>query len=288
MIELAAAARPGRSLISLARPHLAELTRLTGEAAGHLHPRRHATCSTSTSSPPTASCRCATGPATASRCTPCRPARWCSPTTREPLERVLRQARCSVHAAHHRRRSATAASGWQLVRRDGYAWALEEFADGLNSVAAAVRNADGRVVAALHVYGPASRFPGDRDAARAGRARASPPPTRSASTDPRISRRSRHARGSLRLHHRRRRLGRLGAGQPAQRRPGEPGAGARGRPPRLQVGRLHPHAGRADVPDRQPLLRLEVRERTRAVHERPAGVPRPRQGAGRLAAASTA
>lgn len=30
MIELAAAARPGRSLISLARPHLAELTRPHG------------------------------------------------------------------------------------------------------------------------------------------------------------------------------------------------------------------------------------------------------------------
>jgi len=34
MIELAAAARPGRSLVSLVRPHLAELSRLTGEAAG--------------------------------------------------------------------------------------------------------------------------------------------------------------------------------------------------------------------------------------------------------------
>ena len=34
MIELAAAARPGRSLISLARPHLVELARVTGEAAG--------------------------------------------------------------------------------------------------------------------------------------------------------------------------------------------------------------------------------------------------------------
>ena len=55
-----------------------------------------------------------------------------------------------------------------LVRRDGYAWALEEFAVGMNSVAAAVRNGEGKVIAALHVYGPASRFPGDRDRTELG------------------------------------------------------------------------------------------------------------------------
>ena len=38
---------------------------------------------------------------------------------------------------------------------------------------------------------------------------------------------------------------------------------------RLPVGRVHPHAGRPHVPDRQPLLRLEVRVRARAAHERP-------------------
>ena len=34
MIELAAAAQPGRSLVSIARPHLVELSRRTGEAVG--------------------------------------------------------------------------------------------------------------------------------------------------------------------------------------------------------------------------------------------------------------
>ncbi len=52
--------------------------------------------------------------------------------------------------------------------------------------------------------------------------------------------------------------------------------------PGLPLGRVHPHAGGADVPDRQPLLRLEVRVGTGAVHERPAGVPRQGQGARRL------
>jgi DNA-binding IclR family transcriptional regulator len=49
------------------------------------------------------------------------------------------------------------------VRRDGYAWAIEEFAPGLSSVAAGIRDRSGVLVAALHVYGPAYRFPGERD-----------------------------------------------------------------------------------------------------------------------------
>ena len=48
------------------------------------------------------------------------------------------------------------------------------------------------------------------------------------------------------------------------------------------MGRLHPHARRAVVPDRQPLLRLEVRVRARAAHGRPPHLPRARQGARRI------
>ena len=44
------------------------------------------------------------------------------------------------------------------VRTRGYAQALEEFEDGLNAVAAPVRQADGRVIAALGVSGPAFRM----------------------------------------------------------------------------------------------------------------------------------
>jgi IclR family pca regulon transcriptional regulator len=45
------------------------------------------------------------------------------------------------------------------VRRSGYAWGLEEFAEGINSVAAPLRDAQGHAVAAIHVHGPAYRFP---------------------------------------------------------------------------------------------------------------------------------
>ena len=62
------------------------------------------------------------------------------------------------------------------------------------------------------------------------------------------------------------------ARQPAQRRPREPRPRARGRAARLPVGRLHPHARRRWAsPIGNRLLRLEVRVRARAAHERTAG-----------------
>ena len=45
------------------------------------------------------------------------------------------------------------------VRAAGYAWGLEEFAEGIDSVAAPVRDARGKPIAAIHVHGPAYRFP---------------------------------------------------------------------------------------------------------------------------------
>ena len=44
------------------------------------------------------------------------------------------------------------------VRTRGYAQAVEEFEEGLNAVAAPVRQADGRVIASLGVSGPAFRM----------------------------------------------------------------------------------------------------------------------------------
>ncbi len=45
------------------------------------------------------------------------------------------------------------------VRRQGYAWALEEFDPGISSVAAPIADASGEVIAAVHVHGPSYRFP---------------------------------------------------------------------------------------------------------------------------------
>jgi IclR family acetate operon transcriptional repressor len=53
------------------------------------------------------------------------------------------------------------------VRRSGYAWGLEEFAEGINSIAAPVRDVRGNAVAAIHAHGPAYRFPARGDEERA-------------------------------------------------------------------------------------------------------------------------
>ncbi len=54
------------------------------------------------------------------------------------------------------------------IRADGFAWTVEEFADGINSVAAPIRDVGGTVIAALHVHGPSYRLrPSNRRATRA-------------------------------------------------------------------------------------------------------------------------
>jgi DNA-binding IclR family transcriptional regulator len=45
------------------------------------------------------------------------------------------------------------------VQLDGFAWVREEFAEGLNSVAAPVAGDGGEIVAAVHLHGPSYRFP---------------------------------------------------------------------------------------------------------------------------------
>ncbi len=45
------------------------------------------------------------------------------------------------------------------VRKAGHAWGREEFAEGINSVGAAIVDGTGRVLGAIHVHGPSYRFP---------------------------------------------------------------------------------------------------------------------------------
>lgn len=47
----------------------------------------------------------------------------------------------------------------QIIADQGHEWVYEEFAVGLNSVAAPIRDESGKVIAALHMHGPSYRFP---------------------------------------------------------------------------------------------------------------------------------
>ena len=52
------------------------------------------------------------------------------------------------------------------VREHGYAWGLEEFSEGINSVAAPIRDGRRNAVGAIHLHGPAYRFPEPGDEER--------------------------------------------------------------------------------------------------------------------------
>jgi DNA-binding IclR family transcriptional regulator len=56
------------------------------------------------------------------------------------------------------------------IRERGYVWVYEEFVEGINSVASPVLERNGLITAALHVHGPAYRFPGEDDPDRIGTA----------------------------------------------------------------------------------------------------------------------
>ncbi len=49
----------------------------------------------------------------------------------------------------------------EQARADGYIWTEEEFAEGINSVAAPLFGSGGVVVGSIHAHGPSYRFPDD-------------------------------------------------------------------------------------------------------------------------------
>ncbi len=49
------------------------------------------------------------------------------------------------------------------VHEKRHAWGIEEFAEGISSVASPIYDRDSRILGAIHVHGPSYRFPGDVD-----------------------------------------------------------------------------------------------------------------------------
>jgi DNA-binding IclR family transcriptional regulator len=159
LADLASAAQPGRSLVAIARPHLTQLTEALGEATGlsvldghdvlyvdqvdsdrpvqvrdWTGERLAANLVSSgfvllAGAPPAVLDAFLAGPLPRS-------------TTRTMVDPVLLRQRVDD------------------VRRRGSEWVYEEYVEGINSVAAPVRDAGDRVVAAIHAHGPSYRFPG--------------------------------------------------------------------------------------------------------------------------------
>jgi DNA-binding IclR family transcriptional regulator len=167
MVEITAAVLPGRSLIAAVRPHLHSLVKATGEAAGLSVPDGFDVLYLDqVDSDNQIQVRDWTGERLRAHTVSSGQvllAFGAIDTKRylaQPLERLASGTLTDAAAIHSRLRDVAA---------KGYAWAFEEFLDGLNSVAAPIRDRKGRVVAAIHAHGPAYRFPGSSDAEEVGR-----------------------------------------------------------------------------------------------------------------------
>ncbi len=160
---LAAGLSSTAGLVAVARPHLVELASATGEAAGlsvpdgalvHYIDQVDTTHQvqvrdwTGTRAPMHA---VSSGQVFLAHAAPSVVERLLA----APLERFTEATLTTEPALRRRLRE---------VLLDGHAWVHDEFAEGLVSVAAPVTGPDGEVVAAVHVHGPAYRFPAPESA----------------------------------------------------------------------------------------------------------------------------
>ncbi|HSF61293.1 MAG TPA: IclR family transcriptional regulator [Gaiellaceae bacterium] len=155
---LSSAASPERILIAVARPHLAELVAELGEDAGlGLPDGNEILYVDQVESDNPVQVRDWTGTRAPMHAVPSGLvllAEWPEDALDAYLggELVALTRRTTTDPPRLRKRLAE-------VRKAGYAWGLEEFAEGIDSVAAPVRDARGKAIAAIHVHGPSYRFP---------------------------------------------------------------------------------------------------------------------------------
>lgn len=158
LLDIAGAAQPGRNLVATARPHLLELTERTGETAGisvpdgrNMYYLDHADAEAEIQ------VRDWTGEHCPIHAVPSGlvvmaywPEKKVDALLRSDLARTTSWTVTDPDEIRAR---------LEQIRSLGYAWGYEEFAEGINSVAAPIFESDGTVEAAVHVHGPAYRFP---------------------------------------------------------------------------------------------------------------------------------
>lgn len=158
IVSLAGVASPTANLVSIVRPHLRLLAEMTGEDAGLAVPDGHrAHYIDQVSSDNDIQVRDWTGARIAMHATPSGQvilATWPEDRLNRFLERPLTAFTAATITDPTELRKRLDA-----IRGEGVAWGYEEFTEGLNSVAAPLTDPRGRLVGAIHVHGPAYRFP---------------------------------------------------------------------------------------------------------------------------------
>jgi DNA-binding IclR family transcriptional regulator len=165
MVTLAAGVVPTRNLVTLARPTLVELASAVGEAAGlsvadgfavHYVDQVDTTHQVQI--------RDWTGTRVPMHAVSSGQV-FLAHMNEAAIERYLAMPRVAF-TDRTLTDSAALRDRLRQVQLDGHAWVREEFAEGLNSVAAPIADAMGDVSAAVHVHGPSYRFPADGDEER--------------------------------------------------------------------------------------------------------------------------
>lgn len=159
MHDLASAAQPSRRLIDLARPHLSELVVATNEAAGlSVLEDDLVLYLDQVNAQSDVQVRDWTGDRL--------PPHLVSSglvllafSGNTAIERYLARP-LAAHTKRSMTDKAQLRERLERVRHDGFDWVIDEFSDGVSSVAAPIRDARGQAIAAVHLHGPTYRFPG--------------------------------------------------------------------------------------------------------------------------------
>lgn len=167
LLELAQSTSPDRSLIATARPFLNELTDITGEASGvSILEGGEVRYLDSVGTDEEVQIRDWTGEAVPFHVVPSGFV-LVAGLSNQGLTEVLATPR-----KPNTERSLTQVIDIERrideVRRHGFVWGYGEFDDGINSVAAPIIDQRGTTMAALHVHGPAYRFPEPGEAGDVG------------------------------------------------------------------------------------------------------------------------
>ncbi len=158
LVTLAAGFSMARSLAALARPTLEHLAASSGEAAGlGVHDGAYVHYIDQVDTPNEVLVRDWTGSRSPLHATSSGQVllAFRTPAAIEhyldvPLERFTPRTPADREAVMARIRE---------IRRQGFAWAIEEFDPGISSVAAPIADGSGEVIAAVHIHGPSYRFP---------------------------------------------------------------------------------------------------------------------------------
>lgn len=158
LVTLAASVLPTRNIVALAHPELVDLARRCGEATGlSILDGSSVHYVDQVETPNPVRVRDWTGTRAPLHAVPSGIVLLASLSDaaiarylERPLERFTTRTTTSADTLRDRLAAAT---------RDGFAWGIGEYAEGINSIAAPVADADGEMVAAVHIHGPSYRFP---------------------------------------------------------------------------------------------------------------------------------